>query len=501
MKLLMMVFGLALCGAEFGLQGAEGNPPNEQRRTGYVHDTSVSPFIVTGDGKEFGDPMPLYWDGVWHLYALSADLRTVPHFTSTDLVKWVEHKPAMIGKDIATGTVVRHEDKYYFYYTDGGPQTIRLVVSDNPWEFDFSQSRLVAEADDKTYRKGWFRDAYVFYNAQEKLWWMLVEARCPEVCTGLLKSKALLQWTQCPPIFKDQGRVYGSCPQIFQQGKLWHLACQDWYNWHYTAATPYGPWTNRGPYLSVAIEAASRFATDGERQVTWGWLANFVQTKDTPAPASVYPPTMRLLNYGGPLCAGREMVFKKDGTMGVRPLPELLAAIRRQQNQADLSSARRLSGEWKIKPAQRTLQCTGESGGVLLLDLPGNNPNCYFEAELQFGSPRTSANVLVRSSERADRGYGFFLSPAEHQIAIRGYTYTSDGKVLNAKEYAFPGKNRVSLQFFVCDNNMEAFVDGQECLSARTVERSTHKLAIEIAGGPATIRQPFIRYFRDREAQ
>jgi len=66
--------------------------PNDQWLTGYVLDTSTNPFIVTGDGKELGDPMPVYWDGVWHLYALSVDLRMIVHFTSTHLVKWVEHK-------------------------------------------------------------------------------------------------------------------------------------------------------------------------------------------------------------------------------------------------------------------------------------------------------------------------------------------------------------------------------------------------------------------------
>ena len=499
MKLLMILVGLGLWSWEFNLHGAQVDPASQQRRTGYVHDTSINPYLVTGDGKELGDPMPIYWDGVWHLYTLSADLSSVPHFTSTDLVKWVEHKPAMIGKDIATGTVLRHDRKYYFYYTDGGPQTIRLVVSDNPWEFDFRQGRLVAEADDKTYRKGWFRDAYVFYHTPEQAWWMLVEARCPEVCTGLLKSEDLVQWTQCPPIFKDRSRVYGSCPQIFQQGKFWHLACQDWYNWHYTAPAPYGPWTNRGPYLSVAIEAASRFATDGKRQITWGWLANFEQTKDTPAPASVYPPTMRLLNYGGPLCVGRELVFKKDGAIGVRPLPELLAAIRRHPNEADLSSARRLSGEWKINSLHRKLQCAGASGGVVILDLCESNPGYYFEAELEFGAPSTTANILVRSSEKADCGYGFYLSPAEHQIAIRGFNYKSDRKVLNAKEYSFPGKHRVNLQVFICDRNLEAFVDGQESLSARTIKPSSNKLAIEIADGPATIRKLFLSSFGNRE--
>ena len=164
-------------------------------------------------GKEMGDPFPTCWDGVWHLYALSCGLREVHHLTSTDLVKWVEHPPAMVDNGIATGTVVRHNGKYYFFYTDAGPQTIRLVVSDNPWHFDFTKSTLVAEADNKVYQlnKHKFRDCYVFYHEEERLWWMLLEATSDNtVAVGLFKSEDLLNWTQHDPIFKDPSRQHAT---------------------------------------------------------------------------------------------------------------------------------------------------------------------------------------------------------------------------------------------------------------------------------------------------
>jgi hypothetical protein len=309
----------------------------------------------------------------------------------------------------------------------------------------------------------------------------------------------LIQWTQYEPIFKDKKRVYGSCPQIFQQGKVWYLACQDWYNWYYTSYTPYGPWKNRGQYISVAIEAASRFATDGKRQITWGWFANFEQLKDVPAPADVYPPTMKVLNYGGPLCVGREMVFKNDGAMGVRPIPELLTAIRNTGNEIDLASARILSGEWKIENTARTLQCKGTKDGVVLFDIPDENPNYYFETGLEFGTSQTRASIIVRSSDQADQGYSFNLDPVGKKISIRGFNYHIDHKVLNDKRYAFPGRNKVSLQIFVFGNNIEVFVDGQECLSARTPDKSFYNLAIEVAGGSATIGKLFLHYFRNQK--
>ena len=176
----------------------------------HLHDTSANPFLLPRSGMEVGDPFPVYWDGVWHLYALRRDLRTVLHFTSTDLVEWAEHKPAMVGNGIATGTVVRHDGKYYMFYTDAGPQTIRVVTSDNPWDFDFAKSRLVAAADNKVYQldQRKFRDCYVFYNEGERLWWMLVEATSDNaVAVGLFKSKDLLTWIQHNPIFKDKART------------------------------------------------------------------------------------------------------------------------------------------------------------------------------------------------------------------------------------------------------------------------------------------------------
>ena len=135
----------------------------------------------------------------------------------------------------------------------------------------------------------------------------------------------------------------------------------------------------------------------------------------------------------------------------------------------------------------------------MLFDLPEKNPNYYFEAELEFDSPGASANIVLRSNDAADRGYGFALRPSDKKIEIRGLGYSSDGNIINDKKYAFPGKNNVTLQIFICDNHMEAFVDGLECVSAHVVDRSGHKLAIEIKGGPATIRKPLLHYFKCKE--
>ncbi len=477
---LLAIAASMCCALVFQTAGAAAAPVADELRTGYVQDTTVNPFIVTGTGGELGDPFPVYMDGVWHLYAMAAGSGSVPHFTSTDLVKWVEHKPAMVGNGICTGTVLRHDKTYYLFYTDGGPQTIHLVTSDNPWEFDFSKSRLVAEGDGKIYQKSWFRDVYVFYNESEKLWWMLIESRGPDVCVGLFKSKDLLDWTPSAPIFKDKARQYGSCPQIFQHDNLWYLALQDMGNCYYSATDPRGPWTHRGEYLSLMAEAASRFATDGKRQITWGWLCDWIEK-----------PKKSIGRYGGPLCVGREVVFKKDGTLGMRAFPELIAAIRGKGNDLDLPvCANPVSGEWKIEKREAVI--SGDKGGVLLLNLPTTNPNYYFETDLKLDSARTIVNIGVRVSAQGDHGYCLVLNPAAGKVEVR------QGKpadaLLNEIPYNFPAAT-TRLQIFVFDNHMEVFLDDQACVTSRIPEKTEHRISIEASGGGATVIKPMLHYF------
>jgi len=455
-----------------------------------VHDTSADPFIIPRKGKVCGDPFPACWDGVWHLYTLNADLTRVHHLTSTDLVHWAEHEPAIVGKGIATGTVIRYENTFYLFYTDAPKQQIRLVTSDNPWHFDISESKLVAKADNNIYQlsKRKFRDCYVFHNEREDLWWMLVEATSDNaVAVGLFKSKDLVTWTQHDPIFKDKSRKHGSCPQVFERDGRWHLTLLDYPTWHYTAESLYGPWELRGHYHTKRLTAASRWATDGQRHLGWGFF-------------TVHPTPKRKKRwggYGGALGVGREMVSGTNGTIGVRPLPELIAAIRQPQNNTGIfSRAKELSGKWELDAAQRVFRCSDEGGGVLLLDLPEKNPNYYFEAEIELTRPQASAAVVVRSSKEFDQGYRVVIEPAEKKIAIR--SFAPEGGVFDEREHAFSGATAL-VQVFVCDGQIEAFVDGRSSLSAAGLLRSEGLLAIEITRGLATIHKPLLHYFNHRQ--
>lgn len=491
MKSFAIIFVSVFCFTASGALWAQHDGSTDLGRIVQVHDTSANPFILTHNGIEFGDPFPVYWDGVWHLYALRADLLEVLHFTSTDLVAWAEHEPAMLGEGIATGTVVRNDNQYYMFYTDAEPQTIRLVISDNPWRFDFTKSKLVVRADNKVYQlnKKKFRDCYIFQNEMEDLWWMLVEGTSDNaVAVGLFKSKDLLTWTQHNPIFKDKSRKHGSCPQLIEQAGRWYLTMLDYPTWYYLADTPYGPWRLQGFYHTKRMTAASRWASDNNRHLGWG----FFTKHETPEGKNS--------GYGGPLGVGREMVFIDDGTIGVRPLPELVAAIHKPEGNADLfDCARNFRGDWEVDASKQEFRSTGKDSGVLLFDLPGKNPDYYFEADIIFSSPRAKADIVVRTSEQFDSGYRIVIDPENEIIAIR--QFASDGGTFDEQEHVLSGTAPVHLQVFVSGGQIEAFVDGQTSLSTRVLERSAYRVAISIEGGRATVSKPLLHHFNYMEGE
>jgi len=182
----------------------------------------------------------------------------------------------------------------------------------------------------------------------------------------------------------------------------------------------------------------------------------------------------------------------------VRPLPELIATIRKPKGNARLfDCAKKLRGDWQVDASKQELRCTDKGGGVLLFDLPEKNPNYYFEADIRFITPQAKADIVVRTSEKFDRGYRIAIEPGKKKIAIR--QLASDGGIFDEQEHVFKDGTPVHLQVFVCDGQIEAFVNGQASLSTRILDRSEHRVAIETTGRTATISKPLLHYFKHKE--
>lgn len=330
-----------------------------------------------------------------------------------------------------------------------------------------------------------FRDCYVFYYEKEKLWWMLVEATSQgNVAVGLFKSKDILNWTQHDPIFTDPSRGHGSCPQLIEKGGRWYLLMLDYPTWYYVANDPYGPWELGGFYHTKRMSAASRWETDSKRWLGWG----FFTTDDTPEGDVDWE------EYG-PMCVGRELVFNKDGSIGVRPIPELVKAIRESKNHASLYACARIhSGKWILDPNKKQLHSTDGQGGKLMFNLPEKNPNYYIEADVELSTPQTKVDIVVRASKGFDSGYRIAVEPDKNIAAIRHFT-SYEGVFDEMQHVSDDGKS-FRVKAFVNDGIIEVFVDGRTALSTRVAERSNYRVAIDVSGGQATISNPLLHYFK-----
>lgn len=449
---------------------------------------------MTTPGK-YGDPFPAYFDEVWHLYTLQGNLENVRHLTSTNLVQWTEHEPAMSGGGIATGAVLRHRGAYYMFYTIA-QGAIGLVTSDNPWHFEKKNSKTVAQPDPDFYPGAkTFRDVWVFFHEQEQLWWMLCEAHTQAggVQVALHKAKQLEgPWTPLPALYTqprdgDKLHQFVSCPQIIQHADTWYLTYLSNATCYHIADKPSGPWGERkGQYNSDFLTAGSRSGADGARHLTWG----FFSVRPTPENPQARP------RYGGPLGVGRELVFGEDKTIGVRPLPELIAALRKPKHNAGLFPLlKELSGAWTFDSPAQKITSGQPRGGAVLIDLPEGHPDYYFESDIEFGDDRAPVSVTVRTTAAQENGYRIALRPADGIFEITEpaglrRSYLSEPHAFGKKAH---------LKIFVCDGQLEAFVDGHSDLSTRVLQNSHSKIVLEANERNASFNKPLVHYFKQRE--
>jgi len=427
--------------------------------------------------------MPVYMDGEWHLYTLSGNLSVMHHFTSIDLINWKEHTPAMTGGDIATGTILKHDGKYYCFFTLASKQRLQLIISDNPWFFYRSQA-IDLPGPDSRYVNDHYRDCYVFFNRTDNKWWMLAESAIPNTnpkfrsCIALLKSDDLINWTLGDPVFSPR-RSWASCPQLTEVGNKWYLTFLDRSTLYRVADSPYGPFErgDRWEYNNFISDAGSRIATDGNRYFAWTWFNKRFSTEKM------------ISGYGGPIAIGRELIFDNN-TIWTRPIPEVVEAMKKNGSDEDLCSlTNTLQGKWKIDAKNKVLHCLEDQGGAVEFRLSTENPNFYFECDIDVEDQNMVADIIVRG---VSTGYRVGVYPKQKIFEIR------DSRIENvyaSTTYEFEEGKPINIKVFVMNDKIEAFLNDQINISAWAMQL-TSGLAVELYDSRGVIRNPFIHYYK-----
>ena len=143
-----------------------------------------------------GDAIPFYHEGKYHIFSLTsppgttvypARLRTTwSHSVSEDLVHWEELPTALYpgegdepdASGVWTGSVIYGEGKYHAFYTGycltaEYQQTICHATSEDGITWTKDAANPVITPMIELYEKLDWRDPYVFYNEEDKCYWIL----------------------------------------------------------------------------------------------------------------------------------------------------------------------------------------------------------------------------------------------------------------------------------------------------------------------------------------
>lgn len=279
--------------------------------------------FCAGDGL-FGDPMPLYYNGVYHIYYTKlyhSENRNLVwgHLVSKDMINF-EEKPDPFaendpGAPVNTGCVFAHNGKFHAYYygmAPSGKPAIFHAKSDNPDSFSYSGDICFVRPEKHYRQDDTWRDPFVFYHKGE--FHMVFCAKAPDTtgadnCAGVIGhavSKDLKQWQCLPPLSPKGLGGHPECPQIFSAGKRLGLV----YYWRETrfrtAKNLNGPWKRARVLSPDGFDFnAARILNDGRRDLLLGWISKgAVNADDRP--------------WGGYMLFPRELTFGRGHTPQTR---------------------------------------------------------------------------------------------------------------------------------------------------------------------------------------
>jgi len=296
-----------------------------------------------------GDPIPFYECGKTHLFYLSSPSGTTDypervrttwqHAETSDFVNWEELRPALEpgaegafdGGGIWTGSVVEKDETYYLFYTGhhvgaANPQTICLATSSDLVHFSRHEDNPLVLPTPGFEAIDW-RDPYVFYNDEEKCWWMLIAARLDagpkwrRGCIVLATSQDLVRWTVEPePFYTPSTTLCPECPEMWKMDGRWYLIfsrfSEDVGTVYRVAEKPRGPFKvpdNEALGGRRWYAAKSAPQADGTR-VFFGWVHDFTLKDDRP----------RWL-WGGDFTAPRVVKADASGRLSVKLHPAVEA--------------------------------------------------------------------------------------------------------------------------------------------------------------------------------
>ena len=436
------------------------------------------------------DTIPFYWKGQYHVFYLLGNVGPVTweHVVSTDLVHWKELPTALRpdpsdpdgpdGGHMFTGSVVEGNGTFHIFYTGHNPrnpQGLELVMhATSPDLVTWTKHPEERIAPDGVHyanaQNSDFRDPYVFWNEEEKQYWMVVFARDAKTngeVQGLLRSPDLKRWEQAEP---PEGAPGQECPDLFTIGGRHYLIGGGFYTWSDRYHGPYHKPPVSGDIDRPNIYAAKRMF-DGKRHIWVGWVWDIPSGRDGGDMA-----------WGGTMCLPRELHAGPEGQLYSKPADEVVAVF--QRTVLSLRDKPRLvesRAKWsydgsglKGKP--------GQIGSQIAFEVPDNY---LLECTCRM-DPQARLAVALREQAGAG-GYRLTLDAGKGVASLSG----------NGFNYQRPcpidTSAPVKVQAFVQGTIIECFINDEYAQTCRAYDHPTGKLGFSVAGGSVTLTEMAVK--------
>ena len=447
----------------------------------------------------FGDAIPFYWKGSYHIFYLKAtravdERLSWSHIVSTDLVHWKELPDAILPGESGepdsggcwTGSVIEKDGVFHIFYTGWNPsgpvpQTICHAVSDDLVHWVKDERNPILVPDERWYEKTDWRDPFVLRHPKEKRYLMLICAMTKEGpvakrgCVGLAKSYDLEQWETCPPFYAPN--IYGpmECPDLFELDGRWYLLFSEFtenLQTHYRVAEDFN-----GPWRAAALDFfngqrfyAAKTAGDGKRRFAFGWIPTREGENDEGK-----------WQWGGHLAIPHELTVEADGSISVRCPEEVINSF--QLKELDVKkSISGLLGKWDFQKNNAYGERIDGLAYAIITDL---KTDFVLMGEVSFQTNTREFGLLIRTNTDLSAGYALKFQPVRNRVALDRFPRAGDSPPLAECPVLLMPNKPIPFAVFVEDTVMEAFVGKRVALSCRIHERRNEPAGLFLVEGAA----------------
>ncbi len=430
----------------------------------------------------FGDPIPFFWEGTYHVFYLKAPLEPVrnladhtqyAHISTCDFLHWTEHpialSPIAGGPDAVscwTGSIFEHAGRFFLFYTGYDkehpthPQSICLATSTDLDHWERHNSNPILLADRNRFVYSHWRDPFVFWSESENCFLMSIttatrgEADWRGGALVIARSHDLLHWDTGETFYQPGNHCCPECSDIFKSNGKWYMVASMFLKTCYRiGASPLGPWrATRFDSFDGPMNYAAKTISDGQKRYVIGWIRTKTGCRDDGA-----------WEWGGHMSLPKEIVPAADGNLYVK-LPDQFNQARgeRQFDLAQGGNYKTVKGEWE--KTSDGLRMTDESlfGEI---QIPGSFPRFDLSAMFTLTERTRCAGVVFFGEEGKHPGY-----EAAIDMHSQALTFRPHGERFHryaCQDLELKHGEKIELRLIVEETLVEVFINGKFALGSR----------------------------------